>query len=161
MALLIDGHNLIPKIPGIDLSDPDDEDQLIKIIQEYCRLRRKKATIYFDQAPAGMGGIKHYGSVRVNYIQKGRTADEAIIDRLRKLGKRAQNMIVVSSDHQIQTAARAVHARVISSEDFAGAWRSLISEEPSLDPRNKTLTEQELADWEAIFNQRRQDRNKK
>ncbi len=151
MTLLIDGHNLIPHIQGINLSDPDDETKLIKILQEYCRLRRKKVSVYFDQAPAGMTGIKRYGSVQAHFVQSGRTADDAIMEKLSKLGKRARNVTIVSSDRQVQQAARAVHASVISSQAFAAEWETLISERPTLDPRNRLLSEEELADWEALF----------
>lgn len=151
MTLLIDGHNLIPHIQGLNLSDPDDETKLIKILQEYCRLRRKKVLVYFDQAPAGLSGIRRYGSVQAHFVQSGRTADDAIIEKLKKLGKRARNVTVVSSDRQVQQAARAVHASVISSQAFAAEWEALISEQPSLDPRNRQLSEEELADWEALF----------
>jgi len=151
MTYIIDGHNLIPKIAGIDLSDPDDEIKLIKVLQDFCRLRRKKAVVYFDQAPPGMSGVKNYGSVRAYFVRKGRTADDAIMEKLRKLGKRARNVIVVSSDRQVQQAARAAHAKVMSSNAFTKEWRSLISEEPSLDPRNRSLSEKELDEWEAIF----------
>lgn len=151
MSLLIDGHNLIPWIPGIKLSDPDDEMQLVKLLQEYCQVKRKKAIVYFDQAPAGFSGLKQYGKVQANYVRKGRTADDAIMEKLRKLGKRARNVTVVSSDRQVQQAARAAHARVISSEAFAAEWESLVSEEPYFDPRNRSLSEEELIEWEAIF----------
>lgn len=157
MTYLIDGHNLIPKIPGIDLADPDDELKLVKLLQNFCRLKRTKADVYFDQAPPGMSGSKVYGSVRANYIRQGRTADEAIVEKLRKLGKRARNVTVVSSDRQVQKAASAVHASVMSSDGFAREWDSLISKEPTLDPRNQPLSEQELAEWEALFLERQKD----
>jgi hypothetical protein len=41
----------------------------------------------------------------------------------------------------------------MSSDAFSAAWESLVSEKPSLDPRVQPLSEQELAEWEAIFNQ--------
>jgi hypothetical protein len=39
---------------------------------------------------------------------------------LKRLGKSAKNLTVVSSDRQVQVEARAVHAAVLSSESFAG-----------------------------------------
>lgn len=154
MTYIIDGHNLIPKIPGINLSDPDDENQLIHVLQQFCRLRRTKAIVYFDQAPPGLSGGKNFGNVRANYIRQGRTADDAIMDKLRKLGRRARNVTVVSSDRQVQQAARAVHAKVMSSDAFAGEWQSIVSAEPTLDPRVQPLSAEELAEWEALFEQR-------
>jgi len=159
MTYIIDGHNLIPKISGIDLSDPNDEDRLIRVLQQFCRFKRKKAVVYFDQAPPGLAGGKNFGSVKAFYVHQGRTADDAIMEELRKLGKRARNVTVVSSDRQVQQAARAVHARVMSSDAFSAAWESLVSEKPSLDPRVQPLSKQELAEWEAIFNQSDQGGN--
>jgi len=151
MTLLIDGHNLIPHISGIDLSALDDEKALIRVLQEYCRLRRKQVEVYFDRAPVGQAGPRRFGQVMAVFVHEGRTADEAIMDRLNKLGKRARNATVVSSDRQVQQAARAAHASVVSSQAFAAEWESLSSEEPELDPRNRLLSDEEVADWEALF----------
>ena len=119
MTLLIDGHNLIPHISGIDLSALDDEKALIRVLQEYCRLRRKQVEVYFDRAVVGQAGPRRFGQVMAVFVHEGRTADEAIMDRLNKLGKRARNATVVSSDRQVQQAARAAHASVVSSQAFA------------------------------------------
>lgn len=151
MLILIDGHNLIPKIPGINLSDPNDEDELIQILQQFCRLRRKTVEVYFDRAPVGKAGTRQVGQVRAVFVREGVTADEAIMSRLRQLGKRARNVQVVSSDGQVKQAARAAHAAVITSDEFAGELAQLIEEEPELDPRNRLLSDSELSEWEALF----------
>jgi predicted RNA-binding protein with PIN domain len=159
MAIIIDGHNLIAQLPGISLADPEDEEKLIKKLQEYCRIRRKTVEVYFDRAPAGYAGKEKHGLVRAVFVTSGSTADEAIMARLKKLGKRAKNVRVVSSDRQVQQAARAVHATVISSEDFVAEWQSLVSEQPDLDPRNKPLTKKEVEAWEDLFQHGRSDEN--
>jgi hypothetical protein len=151
MVILIDGHNLIPKVPGISLSDPNDEDELVRLLQQYCRLRRLTVEVFFDRAPVGRAGAQQAGQVKAVYVREGVTADEAIMARLRALGKRARNVRVVSSDRQVQQAARGVHAAVITSEAFAQEIENLISEEPELDPRNRLLTDTEVSDWEALF----------
>lgn len=151
MTLIIDGHNLIPRLPGINLADPDDEAQLVKLLQEYCRLRRKSAEVYFDQAPAGQAGIRRYGQVRANFVRSGITADEAIMARLRQLGKKARNYKVISSDRQVQQAARGVHATVVTAEEFAAEWQALSEQVPELDPRNRLLSEEEMEAWEKLF----------
>ena len=63
MPYIIDGHNLIPKIPGINLGDIDDEVQLIKMLQDFCRLRRTRVEVYFDNAPPGEVQDKKHGQV--------------------------------------------------------------------------------------------------
>lgn len=151
MVLIIDGHNLIPHIPGINLSDPEDEMQLVQVLQAYCRLRRKQAEVFFDRAPVGQAGVRQYGLVRAHFVREGTTADAAIMAYLKKLGKRAKNVTVVSSDRQVAVAARAVHATVMTAEAFAAAWADLSEEEPELDPRDRLLSEEEVKLWENIF----------
>ena len=157
MAIIIDGHNLIAQLPGISLSDPEDEEKLIKLLQEYCRIRRKTVEVYFDRAPAGYAGKEKHGLVQAIFVPTGSTADEAIMARLKKLGKRAKNMRVVSSDRQVQQAVRAVHATVISSDEFVAEWQLILAKEPDLDLRNKPLTQAEVEAWEDLFQNKRSD----
>ena len=119
MSYLIDGHNLIPKIPGLSLEAIDDEEQLVALLQEFCRIARKRVDVYFDHAPAGQPRTRKYGAVQAYFVQQGTPADQAIEARLLRLGKQARNWTVVSSDRRVQTAGKAAHARVISSEAFA------------------------------------------
>jgi predicted RNA-binding protein with PIN domain len=119
MPYIIDGHNLIPKIPGISLQTMDDEKQLIHILQIFCRQKRKKVEVYFDNAPVGGQKTRRFGQVTAHFIRQGSTADAAIRTHLRKLGRSAHNWTVVTSDREIIVSAREAHARVISSEDFA------------------------------------------
>ena len=151
MLNLIDGHNLVPNIPGMSLSDLDDENQLISLLQVYCRKRRQTVEVYFDRAPVGQAGKRGYGQVTAFFVREGITADEAIMARLRALGKRAKNAQVISSDRQVQAAVRAAHAQVVTSQDFARELQALLTETPSLDPRNRLLTTEELDEWEALF----------
>jgi len=151
MTLIIDGHNLIPHIPGVSLSDPNDEDKLIQILQDFCRVKRTSVEVFFDGAPSGVAGKKQFGRVIAHYVRRGITADEAIMAHLKHLGKRARNVSVVSSDRQVQQAARAVHARVISSATFASDWQKIINDTPELDPRNQPITDEEIENWERLF----------
>ena len=118
MRYLIDGHNLIPKL-GISLRDIDDENQLIRILGEFCRQTRAHAEIFFDKAPPGFSGTTKHGVLTIHYVHERRTADDAIRSRLRRLGNAARNWAVVSSDREVQAAARRARAAVISSEHFA------------------------------------------
>jgi uncharacterized protein len=153
MPYIIDGHNLIPKIPDLDLAAVDDEVQLIELVQEYCRLRRKSAEIYFDNAPPGQPKARRYGQVLARFVRPGQTADDAIHARLHRLGPEARNWIVVSSDQQVQLAVRAARAQSVSSEAFA---RLLIETlragegKPGQDAGG-ALDEGELQEWLDLF----------
>jgi predicted RNA-binding protein with PIN domain len=165
MQYLIDGHNLIPKVPGLSLEALDDEQQLIELLQEFCRRRpgRRRGAgleVFFDQAPPGQAGTRRYGMVTAHFVRQGKTADQAIAQRLRRLGKGARNFIVVSSDHQVQNAAHEAHAGVLSSEDFAALLRSGVGENPP-GPENRpdvSLEPQELKEWLDLFGADDQER---
>jgi len=116
---VIDGHNLIPKVPGLSLRSMDDEEQLIAMLQIFARLKHKKIEVFFDRAPVGQSGARPYGLVTAHFVIQGKTADEAIRQYLVGLGKAAPNATVITSDRQVQANARALHAQVIPSEDFA------------------------------------------
>jgi predicted RNA-binding protein with PIN domain len=118
MPYLIDGHNLIPKM-GLSLRSVDDEQELIERLQEFCRLENRQVEVYFDGAPAGQARTRKLGRVSAHFIHLGITADSAIRARLHKMGASAKNWTVVTSDHAVQAEARAVHAQVITSEEFA------------------------------------------
>jgi uncharacterized protein len=119
MAYLVDGHNLIPKIPGLSLRAVDDEMQLIELLQEYCRVKRRKVELYFDNAPPGQAHSRSYGWVTARFIRRGTSADLAIRNRLEALGPAARNWTVVSSDQEVQASARRAGAAVVSSTEFA------------------------------------------
>ena len=149
MPYLIDGHNLIPKL-GLRLDSPDDELELVGIIQEFSRLSRHEAQIYLDGAPAGEARSQKFGTVIAHFIRLGSTADAAIRAHVKKLGRAARNWTVVSSDHEIQNAARLARAAVVSSEEFAQHLGRLRSSSKTATGERK-LTEEEIRDWLNLF----------
>ncbi len=157
MPYLIDGHNLIPKV-GLRLDSPDDELELIAILQEFSRLSRRECEVFFDGAPAAQ--TARHGTVTVHFVRLGRTADSAIKTRLRKLERAARNWIVVSSDHEVQSAARAAHAAVASSEDFARQLER-INQYPQANTAagkpgpGKELSSEEIDEWLKLFDKRK------
>jgi len=60
MNLIIDGHNLIPYVPGINLGDVDDEMALIHCLVEYCRVQKASIDVFFDQAAQGRHGTRSF-----------------------------------------------------------------------------------------------------
>ncbi len=47
MPYLIDGHNLIRKVPNLRQDDPEDEKQLVELLQEFCQRTGKHVEVYF------------------------------------------------------------------------------------------------------------------
>lgn len=149
MAYLIDGHNLIPKL-GLRLDSIDDELELVAVLQEFYRIERKQVEVYFDGAPTSQAGTRKLGAVTVHFVYLGTTADKAIRDRLKRLGRAAKNWTVVSSDRQVQAEARAVHSKVISSEAFAKQLKQAQSSSPK-SMEDRKLSPKEVEDWLKIF----------
>ena len=152
MTLIIDGHNLIPKMPGMQLSDMDDESQLVEYIREYCRRNRMKAELFFDGAPAGSTPVKGGGLVHIHFVRKGLTADQAMIDYLNQQGKNARNFILITSDHRVQSEAHSLGCKVVSSDQFAAeVINSLSQVEVYSKANDQPLQADEVEKWLEIF----------
>jgi predicted RNA-binding protein with PIN domain len=119
MPYIIDGHNLIPKIPGISLADLDDEQELLLILGKFASQRRTRIEVYFDQAPVSWDRSQSFGLVKAHFVNRGSTADNAIKNQLSRLGNSARNWTVVSSDREILAEARSFHCSVLKSSEFA------------------------------------------
>jgi uncharacterized protein len=119
MPYLIDGHNLIPHIPGLSLEDLEDEMALVQILAQFAVRQRVRIEVYFDHAPAARSGSRSFGVVKVVFVRQDSTADRAIISRLGSLNKEAKNWTVVTSDREILAEARGTHSRTIPSSTFA------------------------------------------
>lgn len=155
MQYLIDGHNLIPKL-GLHLDSIDDENELISRLQQFSLIRRaNKVEVYFDGAPPGQACTRQYGMIQAHFIKRESSANAAIETRLGKLGKAARNWTLVSSDARLQRAAKAVHAGVLSSENFSLEMSKAQGEKVSSFKQEATPTPGEVLEWLNLFNRKR------
>lgn len=151
MPYLIDGHNLIPKVRGLALEQIDDEIHLIEMLQEFCRISHKQAEVFFDRAPAGQAGARTFGMVVARFVREGSTADQAIRQKLNRLAGAARNWTVVSSDHEVQAAARAARAHVLSSEEFASQLATTLAAKGAMPEEKPRITPEEIEEWLKLF----------
>jgi predicted RNA-binding protein with PIN domain len=150
--LIIDGHNLIPKIPGLHLKDVDDEARLTEIIQEYCRLVRRQAELFFDGSPEPKVNSRKNGLVHVHFIKLGYSADDAIIHFMRDHQHEKANLILVSSDHRVQNAGLATGCEVVGSDVFARSMNTVFSSETAVQQwKEKPLSTNEVEEWLNLF----------
>jgi predicted RNA-binding protein with PIN domain len=160
MPYLIDGHNLIPKIPSLSLEDLDDEDKLIELLQAFCQQRGKNIEVIFDNAPPGFPRAHRFGRVTARFTRAGLTADDAIKTRLEGLHGAARNWTVVSSDHSVQIAAHAARANLLSSEDFSRLLRQTLdtTTQETASLKEEPLDPDEVDEWLQIFKKRHDNR---
>jgi uncharacterized protein len=153
MPYLIDGHNLIPKIRNLSLESMDDEMELVVLLQEFCQRRQKQVEVFFDHAQAGQPRARNFGNVIARFIPSPQTADQAIHNKLIRLGASARNWTVVSSDHAVQSYSRAARAQVINSEAFARLIEEALKDD-SIEKKRRSETamdEAEIDEWMHLF----------
>ena len=157
MNYIIDGHNLISKIPGMSLRMVDDEEKLIALLNRFGEHNRGKLEVYFDKAPPGQAGSRIFSRVQAHFVSLNQTADDAILMRLSALGRSAGNWAVVTSDRSVRSAALEVHAGVIRSEDFSRLLQSLRHRRlaDALGAPDRPLSQTEVEEWLAIYKVRR------
>ena len=158
-TLLIDGHNLVGRLPGLKLSDPDDEAKLVSLLKRYRARHKRAIVVVFDGALAG-GRSRDLSSagVEVIFARAGRTADGVIKERLRAT-RAPQHITVVTSDNDVARVARACRAgAVLAAEDFAASLlRELEPGEDVTRVRDVALGPDEVAEWEELFRKGKSD----
>jgi predicted RNA-binding protein with PIN domain len=119
MTLLIDGHNLIGVMPGIDLADADDEWQLVQRLRPYAAARRQSLTVVFD---SGLGPAPQWqlsgGGVTVRFAPPGVEAD-AVLLHLLHASPQPTKVTVITNDQGLAGRVRAAGGQVRSATQFA------------------------------------------
>jgi len=147
MPYIIDGHNLIGQLSDISLSDMDDEQLLLSMLEVYFKGIRKKAFVYFDQGSL-LGGREYSSAfLEVKFVRFPKTADEAIIEKLKSLKGNAKNFHIVSSDNWVINNSQKLGAKVISSEFFG---RKII-EKNRIAKKKNTTNDDNVEYWLNIF----------
>lgn len=158
MHWLIDGHNLIGQMPGLRLDDPHDEAKLIEHLSRYRAATGHAVTVVFD-AGGGYrpGKTQKQRGITVQFAPPGKTADQIIIRRVRRV-KNPQALMVVTSDRAVQTAAQHAQVRVVSSGEFARQLRgrgASSGDIPDAGSRpDVQLSADEVDEWLDLFNQK-------
>jgi hypothetical protein len=128
MPYLIDGHNLIARLPDLQLSDPDDEAQLVLRLRGFAAAKRKQLIVVFDKGLPGGYSAMSTTSVKVIFAAAYHTsADAILLSRIRQV-RDAPNWTVVSSDQVILQAARQQGMKALASHEFA---QVLVSSRPT------------------------------
>ena len=84
----------------------------------------------------------------------GGTADEAIYNKLRELGRSAQTWTVVSSDREVIAAVREARATSMRSEAFAKQLSDTPSRTQSISHKDTLLSDDEIEAWLRLFEER-------
>jgi predicted RNA-binding protein with PIN domain len=146
---------MIMAMDQIELDDPDDEVKLVELLAARVPKVPRRIDVYFDRGMPGQLPLPRSGGVRAYFITLPRSADDAILAHIDRLGKEAPNWTVVSSDTQIRKAAQQKGARTVSSEEFAKRLSKRQETDEVTAPEKPTdvSSEEEIAFWERLFRQ--------
>jgi predicted RNA-binding protein with PIN domain len=159
MGLLIDGYNLLHVTGIFAEAGPGTELHrtrlaLLKFLAGTIdRRERRHTAIVFDAAgaPPGLPRQMMHEGITVHFAQRHSDADEMIEELLEECAA-PRNLLVVSSDHRVQRAARHCGASYVDSEawyrDLLAAKRqsNASADEAAFKPSGK-LTPDELNYW--------------
>ena len=152
MPYLIDGHNLIARLPDISLDDPDDEAKLVIRLRGFVARRRNRCAVVFDGGlPGGFSAMSN-SAVKVTFAaDQHSNADRVIEKRIRNTPEPA-NWTLVSSDNELRQVARLRGMRQMSSNEFARLMQSGGGDQPERGEEiNPIVPDDELDHWLRVF----------
>ncbi|MAT70714.1 MAG: hypothetical protein CMJ58_14460 [Planctomycetaceae bacterium] len=162
MALLIDGYNLLHAAGifgrgrGGGSLQRSREAMLRFLAASIDDAERQRTTIVFDatDAPPGLPRSVTVADMLVRYAATYADADE-LLEELIATHNAPRSLLVVSSDHRVQRAARRRRCRFIDSDEWysAAVRRRLQRRGPTMDARKQhgVPTESEVAYWVRKF----------
>ena len=150
MPFLIDGHNLIGRLPDLRLDDPDDEAKLVARLRAYCARTGKRITVVFDRGLPGGRSELSGGGVKVIFASAGRTADGILCERIRR-ARDPRGLTLVTSDREVIATARARGARVKRSEEFAAQLSAPRTVEVEEEKKEEDFSTEDVEEWLRIF----------
>lgn len=157
MALLIDGYNLLHVTDIFGEAGPGTELHrsrmaLLEFLAAAISKReRSQTTIVFDAsgAPPGLPRMLRHEGMTIHFAPRHSDADEMIEDLLEK-HRSPRSLLVVSSDHRIQRAARGRGAKYMDSLEWYRQQRSELRHADNSDKPSEAASEvpaEELRYW--------------
>lgn len=146
-SYLIDGNNLMGKIGSIKKIQDKDKllarERLVRLIEQYFNMRKEKVYLHFDgfqNTPLSLSKGK------IIYSEKS-IADRKIKEQI-EITINRKNLIVVSSNHEIQNFARVCSCEVLSSEEFA---KELNSKKKINEEENRIKSINDIEEFKRLF----------
>ena len=147
--IIIDGHNLIGKYPGINFDGANAKQELLDILKKYKKAMDVKIIVVFDGADkAGFGRYIEEG-IDIRFSDN-KQADDLIVDLCKKFSH-ARDTIIVSSDNEIINAAKKFGLIPKKSEDFVNDINNAIERFNSIEQTNDYLSPVQIDDWMKYF----------
>ncbi|MBC8170190.1 MAG: NYN domain-containing protein [Anaerolineae bacterium] len=154
MTYLIDGHNLIGRLPDLQLDDPDDEALLVQKLKSFAARTGQRCIVIFDQGLPGGESKMSNAKVKVVFARHDSNADRVMTARISGI-QNPKEWTVVSSDNDVLAAARRRKMATMKSSEFANLLeRPPEPDKPGMDEAADThLSSSQVDEWLSLFNQ--------
>jgi predicted RNA-binding protein with PIN domain len=150
---LIDGNNLLHASDvfpsGRDRSTAAAQRELVKVLRRgLSAAEAATAVIVFDGRPLSGFAEQSEAGLQVLHPRMGEDAD-TLIESLLEAVAEPSRLVVVSSDHRLQRAARRIGATAIDSEVYWREWkaRQRLPEAANSDEKPETPPSEEVQEW--------------
>ncbi len=145
---IIDGNNLIGKINFLHKIQQKDKqrsrEKIAFMIDNYFHDKNAKVTIHFD-------GFKNI-PIKLNnakiFYSDSESADDKIKNQI-ELANNRKNLVVITSDNNIQEFARVCSCLIIKSEEFA---RTIRSKKQDYEKDIIEKMKNDVEEWRELFN---------
>jgi predicted RNA-binding protein with PIN domain len=149
VPILIDGHNLIGRLPRLSLQSDDDEEELVRLLKSYQARTGGVITVVFDPGVIyALPQTRRHGAIEVVFAPHGSSADAVITRRVQR-SRDPHGWLVVTSDHKLAERAKRLGARVRSADDFATELTIPRDELP--DWKNDPPSAEDVEWWLSLF----------
>jgi uncharacterized protein len=153
MALLIDGYNLlhVSDIFAGEGAGTELHRSRLALLDFLARSidkrERNQTTIVFDAAgaPPGLPRTMTHEGMTIHFARRHSDADEMIEELLEQYAA-PRELVVVSSDHRVQRAARRRGAKFSDSEQWYAELRAARKQRPRNDKAREDLSDKVAAD---------------
>ncbi len=145
--LIIDGYNLLHEA-GLSQAKyaPGDLHRqrhrlLVRLTNELSAEERIRCTVVFDaiEAPSGLERQFRHGEIAVMFAEPGHDAD-SLIEELIEAHSAPAQLLVVSSDHRLQKAAKQRRGKSVDSEEFLQQLATRAREAAKAKPATPSVT---------------------
>lgn len=154
MPFLIDGHNLIARLPDIDLADPNDEAKLVTKLKGLVAKKRGRmqCTVIFDCGLPGGHSTMSTKSVKVIFAATEHSDADSLLKLYIRRTKDPKNWTAVSSDQAVLDCARAHKMKWLTSAEFVD---KIVDDSPADDARGEEvdiqISDAEVDEWLDLF----------
>jgi hypothetical protein len=154
MPTIIDGHNLLWAVQGIEDDTSITDIGLCRVLDRYFAIVKQQAEIIFDgTGPLNQTEFAGIRNLQVNF--SGRNCDCDTVIEQRILDSTAtKHLTIVSTDRRLRDAAEAAKAVSVRVEDFwEDVKKQLSKKRPDKEPPGKRsgITQGETELWLKIF----------